>query len=363
METYVDFFNWLDHDTLMRILICLEDPSDLVRVSSVSRSWREFVIVNGLCKQLCLRRFPCLHRVDHVIEPNCGMKNPSEDGCSKSVEWETLEREHRVYAFLARGCTSFALRECIADAISASSTDNYPEESIHNTLEPRDRVAWGASYWSSKGQSDSASCEMLTYKLVADICVINEISIRPFQAFFQRGSPIYSSKSVRFRMGHTKAPEDEFTGEPSDNCANDNFIWTYTSPEFAMAQENRLQKFKLPEPVLCIGGILQVELLGRVQKQEMDGLFYLCISHVQVLGRQLSPPFSVEILEPSGKFVLKAHSYTQPSLPENGSCLIPNAHLEERAGDLQQFMDLLQEGLVFEYGWHEDDELDEEMPL
>lgn len=42
METYVDFFNWLDHDTLMRILICLEDPSDLVRVSSVSRSWREF---------------------------------------------------------------------------------------------------------------------------------------------------------------------------------------------------------------------------------------------------------------------------------------------------------------------------------
>ena len=40
-------------------------------------------------------------------------------------------------------------------------------------------------------------------------------------------------------------------------------------------QENSLQKFKLPEPVLCIGGYLQIELLGRVQKQEMDGLYYI----------------------------------------------------------------------------------------
>lgn len=40
-------------------------------------------------------------------------------------------------------------------------------------------------------------------------------------------------------------------------------------------QENRLQKFTLPEPVLCIGGILQIELLERVQRQEMDGLLYI----------------------------------------------------------------------------------------
>lgn len=40
-------------------------------------------------------------------------------------------------------------------------------------------------------------------------------------------------------------------------------------------QESSLQKFKLPEPVICIGGILQVELLGRVQRQEMDSLYYI----------------------------------------------------------------------------------------
>ena len=40
-------------------------------------------------------------------------------------------------------------------------------------------------------------------------------------------------------------------------------------------QENSLQNFKLPEPVVCIGGILKIELLGRVQRQEMDDLFYI----------------------------------------------------------------------------------------
>ncbi|CAL5433490.1 unnamed protein product [Camellia sinensis] len=47
-----------------------------------------------------------------------------------------------------------------------------------------------------------------------------------------------------------------------------NFQW--------LSCENCLQKFKLPEPVLCIDGILQVKLLGRVQRQELDGLFYIC---------------------------------------------------------------------------------------
>lgn len=42
-----------------------------------------------------------------------------------------------------------------------------------------------------------------------------------------------------------------------------------------LVQVSRLQKFKLPEPVLCIGGYLQIELLGRVQRQEMDGLYYI----------------------------------------------------------------------------------------
>ena len=135
------------------------------------------MIANGLCKQLCLTMFPHLLRVDCVIEPSCVKEKTSEVGCSKFVEWETLKREHEAYAFLAQGCLSFPFEECIKDAISASSTDNYPEESIRNTLQQGNR------YWSSKGQRKAAVPETLVYKLVADICVITEINIQPFQGY------------------------------------------------------------------------------------------------------------------------------------------------------------------------------------
>lgn len=38
----MDFIKNLDTDTSLAILSCLDDPSDLVRASAVSRSWRGF---------------------------------------------------------------------------------------------------------------------------------------------------------------------------------------------------------------------------------------------------------------------------------------------------------------------------------
>uniref|UniRef100_A0A5B6Z0W3 F-box domain-containing protein n=1 Tax=Davidia involucrata TaxID=16924 RepID=A0A5B6Z0W3_DAVIN len=279
MEGGFDFIRWLGYDMSIKILMCLDDPSDLVRVSSVSGAWRQLVIANGLCKQLCLRMFPEISRVAHVIEVN-NVIQPVEIKPDNSMEWEWLERDHRVYALLARGLTSFMRKDCISEAIYASSTDNYPEESIQNTLEPSDRVEHRASYWSSKGESNPAVPETLVYKLITNLCVITEVHVQPFQAYFQFGFPIYSAKAVRFRMGHPKFPmeiENDVGDESAagQECADDKFIWTYASPEFPMAQDNCLQKFNLPEPVLCIGGILQIELLGRVQRQEMDGLYYI----------------------------------------------------------------------------------------
>ncbi|KAG4992753.1 hypothetical protein AAZX31_09G243200 [Glycine max] len=298
MEYCKDVLSCLDSDTSLKIFMCLDDLADLVRVTCVSRSWRHFVIANGLCKQLCLRMFPQLSRVAFVVELNQnGAKEHAEVGSSYSMEWLSLLREHRVYAYLGRALMSSVAMNCIAKTVGASSTDNFPQESIDNTLEPRDYINGRYCYWSSDGQSNPNVPETLTYELVSQICVITEINIQPFQADFQRGSPIYSAKSVRFKMGHPKASLDVADDEM--------FVWTYNSPEFPMSQENRLQKFKLPEPVLCIGGILQIELLGRVQRQEMDGLLYICVSHVQVLGSSLSPPFNVDILQPSGMFVLK----------------------------------------------------------
>lgn len=36
-----------------------------------------------------------------------------------------------------------------------------------------------------------------------------------------------------------------------------------------------MQSFKLPEPVLCIGGFILVEFLGRVQRCDIDDLYYI----------------------------------------------------------------------------------------
>ncbi|KAJ6404611.1 hypothetical protein OIU84_012720 [Salix udensis] len=324
MEIRMDFLNWLDHETSMKILGCLQDPPDLVRVSSVSRSWRHFVIANGLCKQLCLRMFPHFRRVYCVIEPTCGIEKALEVGRSKFVEWETLKREHRAYAFLAQGCLLFPFKECILDAISASSTDDYPVESIRNTLLQGDRSEGRPSYWSSKGQHDTAVPETLVYKLAADICVITEINIQPFQAYFQRDSPIYSAISVRFCMGHPKCPMGDPLGEPLDDTADDKFIWTYSSPEFPMAQV----------------GILQIELLGRVQRQEADGLFYICVAHVQVKGRPMSPAFGAEMLGPSGKFVLKGLSWDPTSfLPDDDDNTYHGEHVHGGV-DLEQMANM-----------------------
>ncbi|KAF3441273.1 hypothetical protein FNV43_RR15186 [Rhamnella rubrinervis] len=277
MDAGMDFLNFLETDMSMKILTSLEDAADLARISSVSHTWRQFVVENSFWKRLCLRRFPQLVKVARIVEVNNYEVNEPSVGSSKSKEWETLEREHRAYAKLGGRCTSFAVEDCISEAISASSTDNFPEESILHTLEPKDVVGRRASYWSSKGQSDPSVPETLTYSLVSDFCIITEISVKPFKAYFQPGSPIYSARYVRFRVGHPKINLSLEIDSLDESSHDDKFIWTYTSQKFRMTQENILQKFKLPEPILCIGGILQIELLGRVQKQEMDGLFYICV--------------------------------------------------------------------------------------
>ncbi|KAK9757992.1 hypothetical protein RND81_01G199200 [Saponaria officinalis] len=278
-----DLLNSLHPDVARKILNYLDDPGDIVRASSVSRAWRDFVISNGLSKHLCLRLFPQLSSVTRVVDTsNRQQQKCSDVGCSRSAELEQLKLEHRVFASLSWGLTSSEVLECLADATAASSTDN-PDVS-----------------------------ERLTYQLISNFCVVTEINIKSFQAKFQAYSPIYSAKAVRFRMGYRKwrdynqkVEQVDFSnssrGLPS---ADEDFVWTYTSKEFPMAKENRLQNFKLPEPVLCIGGFVQIELLGRVQRQEMDDLFYICVAYVQVLGRPLAPVFSITPLEPSGTYSL-----------------------------------------------------------
>lgn len=233
------------------------------------------MIGNGLCKHLCLKRFPEISSVGNIIEVENTIV-PLVSQPEKSMEWLCLERNHRVYAFLTRGLSNCMTEDCLIDAIHASSTDNYPEESILNTLKSGDRVERRASYWSSGGQGDPTVPETLTYKLISKLCLISEIHVQPFQgctsnslsstmfwicsfclfvyclinqkhydfvtAYFQFGFPIYSAKAVRFRVGHPNVKIDVESDNGHESAAAhgrsycDKIIWTYTSPEFPLAQ-------------------------------------------------------------------------------------------------------------------------------
>ncbi|KAJ0962078.1 hypothetical protein J5N97_029906 [Dioscorea zingiberensis] len=325
MENCWDFVEWLGPDTSSSVILLLGDPGDLVRASAVSKSWRRFVIANGFCKKLCLTICPELSNFPHVIE--VGTSAETEDvGSSSAAEWKSLEKEHRVYTYLSHRLVSptpkidFPLK-----AICASSTDHYPDESIDNTLEGSEQVDMMPSYWSSKGQEDPSVPETLTYRLLYKLCIIDEIRIRPFRAFFQFGFPIYSAKAVRFRISCSRVLREKGADKTGQHAtgrdSSDGNIWDYVSPEFPMAQENTLQSFKLPRPFVCIGGALQVELLGRVQKQDADDRYYICVCHVQVIGRPLGPIFDAETPNTAGNLVLKyfpdARGYSTP--PEKGS--------------------------------------------
>ncbi|GLJ35997.1 hypothetical protein SUGI_0722010 [Cryptomeria japonica] len=297
-------------DGLINILHFLDEPGDLVRFAAASKTCQKRVVEGRCVKDLCIRISPEVSMFSSVEEHKININ----EGVSshKDLKWENLEREHKVYTMLARELMgSPARRSCICKPIQVSSTDNYPDESVINTLDPRHIKDNGMPcYWSSKGESNVEVPETLTYALHTKLCVVHEVKIRPFKAYFQRGYPIYSSNAVRFRFGYCRSNIEDVDMFKSNNKFD--YVWMYVSPEYTMQQADILQSFKLPRPVLCIGGILQVELLGRVQTQETDKLYYICVCHVHVVGRPLTFLDFEALVQPE-QFTLK-HSETQKCL-------------------------------------------------
>ncbi|KAL3832985.1 hypothetical protein ACJIZ3_007721 [Penstemon smallii] len=264
----IDFMQYLETDLSLYIMSFLHDPSDLVRACSVSHSWHQFVIENGVAKELCLKT---LSGCSNILGTVKGDKSDNR-----------LQTDHEVYATLLHAFQNSEVytATAIEKEISASST-NSPNQRIAQTLIVPDYplTILKDSHWSSKGQSHADVPETLTYKLRSGVWVMTEIFIQSFQA----NLAIYSAKSVRFRI---------------------EIEWTYTSPEFPMKQDKMPQGFKLPQPVLCLDGYLKIELLGRVQRHQKDALFYICLSYVRARGHKLFPAFDVMIDERYGKPLL-----------------------------------------------------------
>lgn len=90
--------------------------------------------------------------------------------------------------------------------------------------------------------------------------------------------------------------------------------------------------------------------------------FPCSVSHVQVIGRPLSPAFDVEILEPSWDFILKcnhqAKTSNQLSMLENEPRTILPTYLGRRVIELRQIVNMLRGNVVQgeDYAWGEDED-------
>lgn len=127
--------------------------------------------------------------------------------------------------------------------LQASSTDHVTQ-SIIQTMHTSQ-----CSFWSSVGSNDIDSNELLDYKLYDRYCLINQISVKPFRAQFQRGLPCYAPIAISFSFSFDHLFEHIH----------------YETPVFAMENNNVMQTFHM-KPIV-ISSYVRVNLIGRCTRQ------------------------------------------------------------------------------------------------
>ncbi|CDP19867.1 unnamed protein product [Coffea canephora] len=58
---------------------------------------------------------------------------PVESRTNEPIEWACLKRDHKVYAFLAQGIAAFPRKDCLSEALGASSTGNCLSEALYDS--------------------------------------------------------------------------------------------------------------------------------------------------------------------------------------------------------------------------------------
>jgi len=110
------------------------------------------VIDREFCKTLCRRICPEVANFTRAVVVT---RSPPASDPSRDTDSSTRDRDHVAYSYLGGALVSAKpSMDCILRCIGASTTDYFPEETIQNTLDPRDRVNHRPSYWSSAGHDD-----------------------------------------------------------------------------------------------------------------------------------------------------------------------------------------------------------------
>ncbi|KAK9830652.1 hypothetical protein WJX74_000319 [Apatococcus lobatus] len=292
----------LPRDVVVKILSNLA-PAELAVTEGTCQSIRGLVVDSLLWQRLCCLENSAIGASISSLVPEDDIDHdqqifqtmgstPFDQLSSEPIKLEAIGKWHSsAWKLLCYRLTAPNARDSLlAQPLYASSTDN-AEETVENVAWPmkgrRTGQIWPgvARYWSSKGNAVEHSDEQVLLRLAHPACLVREVQIQAFKAEFQAGAPVYAPQRVSFVMGGVDCFEANGRPRPSPNilAAVSHQSQQHSTPQLAMQKNAHLQRFEIP-PTPCFGGLLQVNLHGRTQRQSDDDLWYTCIAHIRVIG-------------------------------------------------------------------------------
>lgn len=274
----------LPDDVLCRVLAHLSHPQDLAAMECTCTWTRTCAKRGGTWKEMA-------HK-------------------GGGAQLASLCRDHGEAKRLVRCLFRAKDAQLAAEVIRSSSVDR-PEEDARHVLRPRaahrreNRRFRHPLYWSSSGtQPEHAmsedhgeatgarrseedvegkrSLEWIEMRLNASVAVVEAVQMQAFRAEFQRYAPLYAPKWARLvRLKDLQDVDGHGFAEGSDRWE----AWEDDVGWHEVEYTDQVQTWSTPRREACIGGCVRLEMRGKPQRQEADGLHYTCLSRVRLLGR------------------------------------------------------------------------------
>lgn len=274
----------LPDELLCRVLLHLSHPKDVANAECTCR-WMRSCVVRGPSWQALAAR---------------GGGARLAELCRNTGEAKRLVR-----------CLYRAQDEQLAAEVMRSSSVDRPEEEARHVLRPsaerrRERHRFHhPTYWSSSGTlpehahfdptSDVQSAERrdmdvegkrcvewIELRLSTSVAVVEAVQIQAFRAHFQPNSPLYAPDEARIvRLLQMQ----EVDGHGFADGSEDRDVWEDQGNWHPVEPIDQVQTWSAGSKEACLGGCVRLELRGKPQKQEADGLHYVCLSRVRLFGR------------------------------------------------------------------------------
>jgi hypothetical protein len=170
-------------------------------------------------------------------------------------DWRALYRD---LCMVGLAMQAGVVLNAISSGTGQSSCD-HAEQTVWQTINQDSR------FWSSTGSADAHSSEYLIYQLSMPITLISEVELSIYRCEYQSNFPCYAPVLAQVSVGFL--PD----------------VWHYRSPPFLIEQSAAVQRLLLG-PELVYGQYVRIDLFGRRQRQQQDGLYYTTVRHVGVAG-------------------------------------------------------------------------------